>query len=169
MTADFAIVVVSSKLENRLRLSEILMKFAVNPICVSSLKDCHQSALDQEVGLIFCDPSLVDGTYTDLLADFRRRQRKPRVVVTSPSGDWEEFKEAMRRGAFDIIVSPCRANEVEWMLIQAKRDERNRKKFEGNVVDVTDTGHDFASTAQHRADSVPAPPNAMAGTIKDKI
>jgi hypothetical protein len=33
---------------------------------------------------------------------------------------------AMREGAFDVIAAPCRPTDVEWMVIQAKRDARSR-------------------------------------------
>src|SRR5579864_8059597 len=72
-----------------------------------------------KVGLIFCDSHLADGKYQDLLAPYG-----PRVVVMSRGADWEEFREAMQWGAFDVISAPCRPTDVEWMVIQAKRQER---------------------------------------------
>ena len=129
MISEFGIVVASSESANRLHLGTILMKLGADPICVSTLRDCHESILRKNIGLVFCDSRLEDGTYTDLLSAYRRKQHKPRVVVTSVSADWDEFKEAMRWGAFDVIASPCRPTDVEWMLIQAKRDERNSQKF----------------------------------------
>jgi len=127
---DFGIVVASSELANRLQLGGILMKLGLDPICVPSLRDCHESIIRKNIGLVFCDPRLTDGSYIDLLSAYRRRQRKPRIVVTSPSADWDEFKEAMRWGAFDVVSSPCRPADVEWVVIQAKRDERSRQKFQ---------------------------------------
>jgi len=130
MFHDFGVVIASSELGNRIHLGGILTKLGLEPICVPSLQDCHESIVRQNIGLVFCDPRLTDGTYTDLLSAYRRKHRKPRVVVTSPLADWDEFKEAMRWGAFDVISSPCRPTDVEWMVIQAKRDERNRQKFQ---------------------------------------
>lgn len=127
---DFGVVVVSSELGSRLHLGGILMKLGMDPICVPSLRDCHDSIVRKNIGLVFCDTQLTDGSYIDLLSAYRRRQRKPRIVVTSRSADWDEFKEAMRWGAFDVVSSPCRATDVEWIVIQAKRDERNRQKFQ---------------------------------------
>ncbi len=131
MTIPFDVVVVSPDLENRRHLSDILIAQDVDPICASTLRECHEALATNRVGLVFCDPHVADGTYQDLLAAYRLTNRKPRVVITSRCADWEEFKEAMRWGAFDVISSPCRLTDVEWMLIQARRDERHR--IEGPV------------------------------------
>jgi DNA-binding NtrC family response regulator len=133
MMSNFGVIVASSELGSRLYLGSILTRIGLDPICVSSLHDCHESIVRKNIDLVFCDPRLTDGTYIDLLAAYRRKQRKPRIVVTSPSADWEEFKEAVRWGAFDIVSSPCRPMDVEWVVIQAKRDEKSRQKFQTTV------------------------------------
>jgi len=126
MTETFEIVVVSSDLESRRHLAGILTKLGLDPVCVPTLKDCHEHLSGRTAGLVFCDPHVTDGSYKDLLGAYRTKDSRPRVVVTSRFADWEQFKEAMRCGAFDVIASPCRPTDVEWMVIQAKRDERNR-------------------------------------------
>jgi DNA-binding NtrC family response regulator len=131
MSTPFEVVVVSSDLESRRHLSDILVGQGMDPICTSTLRECHETLAKKRVGLIFCDPHVADGNYRDLLAAYRLTDRKPRVVITSRCADWEEFKEAMRWGAFDIISAPCRPTDVEWMVIQARRDERHRS--EGSV------------------------------------
>ena len=128
MTDEFEVVVVSSDLESRRHIVGILTKLGLDPLCVSTLRECHESLVRSTVGLIFCDPQLTDGSYQDLLGTYRIKDLRPRVVITSRFADWEEFKEAMRWGAFDVIASPCRPTDVEWMVIQAKRDERNRAR-----------------------------------------
>ncbi|HTZ73064.1 MAG TPA: response regulator [Candidatus Aquilonibacter sp.] len=126
MTIPFEVVVVSSDLESRRHLSHILVEQGLDPICTSTLRECHEVLGKNRVGVVFCDPHVSDGSYRDLLSAYRLTDRKPRVVVTSRGADWEEFKEAMRCGAFDVISSPCRPTDVEWMVIQARRDERHR-------------------------------------------
>ncbi|MGH9573766.1 MAG: hypothetical protein ACRD40_09575 [Candidatus Acidiferrales bacterium] len=128
MTVPFDVVVVSSDIETRRHLSDILVGQDIDPICISTLRECHEALAKSHVGLVFCDPHVTDGTYQDLLAAYRLTDRKPRVVLTSRCADWEDFKEAMRWGAFDVISSPCRPTDVEWMVIQARRDERHRNE-----------------------------------------
>ncbi len=128
MISPFEIVVVSADLVRRGDLARILAAQGFEPICVPTLRECKEIFGEGRVGLVFCDPHVSDGDYEELLSAYRLKERKPRVVVTSTDGDWDDFKNALRLGAFDVISVPCRATDVEWIIIQAKREERNRIK-----------------------------------------
>ena len=124
MTSPFEVLVVSSDSSLRHRLADILVTLGIDPVRLSSLRECHQVLAQKKVGLVFCDPKVQDGNYKDLLSAYSPLPEKPRVVVTSSTADWDEFQEAIRCGAFDVISAPCRHADVEWMIIQAKRAER---------------------------------------------
>jgi DNA-binding NtrC family response regulator len=80
------------------------------------------------VGLIFCARSLADGDYRRLLVAPRRERRKTRIVILNRVTDWDEYLEAMRLGAFDVISAPCRPTDVEWMILQALREEHAQRR-----------------------------------------
>jgi DNA-binding NtrC family response regulator len=124
MTSPFEVVVLSSDLAFRRHLAEILAKLGLDPVRLSTLRECHEVLAQKRVGLVFCDRHVADGNYQDLLAAYPIAGDRPRVVVTSGTADWDEYKEAMRCGAFDVISVPCRHTDVEWMVIQAKRADR---------------------------------------------
>jgi DNA-binding NtrC family response regulator len=124
MTAWFEVLVVSSDAALRRRLTDILTSLGIDPVQLSTLRECRESLAQKHVGLVFCDPYVADGNYRDLLAAYPASADRPRVVITSRTADWDEFKEAMRCGAFDVIPVPCRHTDVEWMVVQAKRAER---------------------------------------------
>jgi DNA-binding NtrC family response regulator len=124
MNIPWDILVASSDLEGRRALSNILAKLGVDPLTSSTVRECKELMASERVGLIFCDRLLADGNCYDLLNASRIGRTKARVVVMSSTADWDEFLEAMRLGAFDVIASPCRATDVEWMMIQALRYER---------------------------------------------
>lgn len=126
MTAPWEVVVVSSDLESRRNLSAILTRQGIDPICTSTLHECREILSQKNVGIVFCDSYLSDGTYKEFLGAYRSREERPRVIVTSRHSEWDEFKEAIRFGAFDVIGMPCRPTDVEWMIIQARRDDRKR-------------------------------------------
>jgi DNA-binding NtrC family response regulator len=128
MNIPWQIVVASSDLEGRRSLTSILTRQGLDPISISSFAECRRVMEKESVGLVFCDRHLADGDYRDVLNASRSMTGKVRVVVTSKHADWDEYLEAMRLGAFDVIASPCRPTDVEWMVIQAKRDERNRSR-----------------------------------------
>jgi len=128
MTVPWDVLVASAEIEDRRGLMHILQAQELEPICCSAIRESIEILQKQTVGLVFCDKNLSDGTYRDLLSAIRSLKTKVRVVVTSRHADWDEYLEAMRLGAFDVIAAPCRPTDVEWMVIQAKRDERNRPR-----------------------------------------
>ena len=132
MTTPWEVVVVSSDLESRRNLSAILVRQGIDPICAATLHECREILSEKNVGIVFCDSHVSDGTYKEFLGGYRSREERPRVIVTSRHSEWDEFKEAIRFGAFDVIGMPCRPTDVEWMIIQARRDDR--KRFDGPSV-----------------------------------
>jgi two-component system, NtrC family, response regulator PilR len=129
MNLPWDILIASADLEGRRALSNILAKLGVDPLTTSTIRECKQIIATERVGLIFCDRLLADGNCCDLLDASRAKRAKTRIVVTSSTADWDEFLEAMRLGAFDVIASPCRATDVEWMIIQALRHERTESRL----------------------------------------
>jgi len=125
VTSPFEIVVASADLENRRRLTEILERIGIDPLCVSTIKECQEMFEQQRVGLIFCEPRLADGTYEEFLQLYPRSGPRPRVVITSRTADWDEFMRATRLGAFDVICMPCYPTDEEWMVSEASREERS--------------------------------------------
>ena len=126
MTTPWEVVVVSSDFESRRNLSAILTRQGIDPICTSTLRECREVLSQKNVGIVFCDSRVSDGTYKEFLGGYRSREERPRVIVTSHHSEWDEFKEAIRFGAFDVIGMPCRPTDVEWMILQARRDDRKR-------------------------------------------
>jgi len=129
MNLPWDILIASADLEGRRALSNILAKLGVDPLTTSTIRECKQIIATERVGLIFCDRLLADGNCYDLLNASRASKTKARIVVTSSTADWDEFLEAMRLGAFDVIASPCRATDVEWMVIQALRYQRTEARL----------------------------------------
>lgn len=128
MNIPWQILVASSDLESRRNLMQTLVRLGLDPVGVCNLAECADILAKERVGLVFCDRHLADGSYRDLLEKTKSDADRVRVVVTSRHPDWDEYLEAMRYGAFDVIASPCQPTDVEWMVIQAKRDAINGRK-----------------------------------------
>lgn len=124
MDLPWEVVIASSDVESRRALANMLERLGVEPFLTSTVRECKEILAINRVGLIFCSCTLVDGNCYDLLNASRSGRPKPMVVVTSSVTDWDEFLEAMRLGAFDVIASPCRSTDVEWMILQALRQDR---------------------------------------------
>ena len=79
----------------------------------------------QPADLIFCDELLPDGSYEDFLHLCSTGMGRPeaRVVVITRVGEWQDYLEATRRGAFDLIRCPLQSTDVELAIIRAMRED----------------------------------------------
>jgi DNA-binding NtrC family response regulator len=128
MYVPWQVVIASADVEERRAMCNILAKLGLDPITASTVGACKQILAQQSVGLIFCARSLADGDYRDLLSAARAERHRIRIVLATRLTDWEEYLEAVRLGAFDVISAPSRPTDVEWMIIQALRDEHARTR-----------------------------------------
>src|SRR5215472_366125 len=84
------VVVVSSDLETSRQLKLILNAIGMDAFCLCGIRDCQTILADHDVDLVFCDSSLADGSYRDLLRMAELTDRAAKVVVTSRQAGWEE-------------------------------------------------------------------------------
>jgi DNA-binding NtrC family response regulator len=129
MEATLQILIVSSELELRRMLNNILRKEGYETVCASRASECEEALKTQKISLIFCDRRLSDGSYRDVISMLRASNQPARVVVTSRLADWDEYLEALHHGAFDLISSPCQPTDVLWAIVQARREEHTSVGF----------------------------------------
>lgn len=127
------VVVVSSNLENRQDVAGMLFRLGIDPICLSTVDQCRSLRTSKDIGLVFCDRRVKDGDYRDILSavSLPQTQSTAKVVMMAELDTPEEYHRARQHGLFDIISSPCRPTDVEWMVIQAKR---NRNPGRGQLA-----------------------------------
>ncbi len=112
--------------DNRDVVTAAMNHWAMDPICCSGIQEATTLLPDASPSLIFCDETLPDGTYRDLLRDISK-SLKARFVVISPAADLDaNYNEAIALGAFDMIASPCRRSDVQWVAIRAMHDDARR-------------------------------------------
>lgn len=129
MEANPQILIVSSELESRRALNEVLRKDGHETICASRVSECREALQTQRVSLVFCERRLSDGNYRDVVAATRAAHRHARVIVTSRLADWDEYLDALHNGAFDLIASPCHPTDVLWSIVQARREDQEHATF----------------------------------------
>jgi DNA-binding NtrC family response regulator len=122
MNDNADILVIASDPETRKALSSILQTEGLNSLQASHLSEGRALLANKSVGLVFCERRLADGTYLDLLPVTQSSQRKVPVVVTSRLADWDEYLEALRNGAVDLIPSPFKRSDVSSAIAQARRE-----------------------------------------------
>ncbi len=127
MNGSLEVLVASSQLENRQALIHVLEALSANVISSSSIQQACEVLSKRPIELVFCDDQLPDGSYRDLLPATRSRQgQTARVVVTTRTGEWDEYLEAMRLGAFDFIRGPMHPTDVELVVLRAQHEQDQR-------------------------------------------
>jgi DNA-binding NtrC family response regulator len=115
------ILVIASDPETRKALSSILQTEGLKSVHASQLSEGRALLASQPVGMVFCERHLADGSYLDLLPAAQTKAGSVPVVVTSRLADWDEYLEALRHGAVDLIPSPCKKSDVTSALAQVRR------------------------------------------------
>lgn len=124
----WTIVIASSDSHHVRSLTEVLKRQEMEAIYASTLNQYQDVISERLVGLVFCDPNLPDGDYRDVINVSRSLGSEARIIVASRLSGGPGSIEAIRDGAFDVIATPCRSKDVEWMIIQAKRDHKKTAK-----------------------------------------
>jgi DNA-binding NtrC family response regulator len=122
MNAPSKILVASPELQNRRALVNLLNEKDWSTISVSRVRDCLEVLTTLNVSMIFCERLLADGDYRDLRIGARPQGLDIPMVVTSRSADWDEYRQALHHGAFDLIPSPSPREDVFRAVSQAKLD-----------------------------------------------
>lgn len=128
-TKGWRVLVVSAE-TNRDFVQSALSNWAIEPICCSSLQEARSYLPDETFSLIFCEDTLSDGTYRDILRP-PGKPMKTRLVVISEVSDDQKYDEAKQLGAFDVISSPCRRSDIQWMVIRAIQEESKHSGARG--------------------------------------
>jgi DNA-binding NtrC family response regulator len=124
MNEPLQVAVTFGSLENRRHVAMILVNLGLDPICIASVKQCRDLLAKEDIHLIFCDRFLSDGDYCDILSATQSGKSQPFVVLACQHNN-SDYQQAIAQGVFAVITAPCRPTDVEWMLIQAKRKQRD--------------------------------------------
>ena len=119
-------VLVVSPGENREAVTSAMGHWSVDPVCCSNVKEARTLLPNARPSLIFCEESLSDGTYRDLLRELSKTTKSHFVVMSPRPDENDVYNEALNLGAFDMIASPCRRSDVQWIAIRAMQDEMRR-------------------------------------------
>ena len=61
------------------------------------------------------------------------RRIASRFVIMLQTGEWNEYLEAMRLGAFEVIRCPVQPTDIEMTLINATRDQAQKAAMSMNA------------------------------------
>ena len=107
-------VILRKNLENQLRQRRYDVASA------GTIANAHELLAKDTFDLIFVDVRLPDGEGTELLRELQSRPQKPLVVMVTGFGSVESAVECMRNGAFDYMLKPFSADQLEVTLKKAE-------------------------------------------------
>jgi DNA-binding NtrC family response regulator len=113
------ILIVSSDIQDRQVLTEVLMTHALPQYWKSSVQEAADWLSSNTARVIICDDSLPDGDWRDLWQQVHDWPEPPVFVVSAGWTDARLWAEVLN--AYDVLVKPYRKNEVSRILQQACR------------------------------------------------
>jgi DNA-binding NtrC family response regulator len=115
-------LIVSASIQNRKALLRILEGLPVDTFTAATIEQAQKVLSRHSIDAIFCEESLSDGSYRQLLETATATNKRKRFVVMLRTGEWDECLEAMRLGVTDVVRCPLHPIEVALVLIALVRD-----------------------------------------------
>src|SRR5580704_2576316 len=114
------IIVLEDDLIVRRNLEEKLRQQRYDVASVGTIAAARELMAKDTFDLIFLDVRLPDGEGTDLLRELQTQPEKPLVVMVTGFGSVESAVECMRNGAFDYMLKPFSADQLQVTLKKAE-------------------------------------------------
>ena len=118
------VLVVSSRIENKKTLMRTLEGLPVNTFSASTIFQALEFLATHPFAIVFCEERLPDGSYRELLASVASSPQTNRFIVVQCTDEWEQYLEALRLGAAEVLRVPLRAPDIDIALFHAMRQGR---------------------------------------------
>jgi len=128
------VLVVSSDDEVRRNLAGIVGLCGLEPVLCVTVADSRAVLTRYPICVVVCEDQLADGNYRDLVEAVERSTANAPVIVVSRLGDWNEYLNAVRAGAFDYIGLPPRRGEIAWAIENALNERARPNQLKSGEV-----------------------------------
>jgi DNA-binding NtrC family response regulator len=122
MENEVDVLIVSSRIENKRTLLRTLEGLPVNTFSASTVFQAQEFLATHPLAIVFCEELLPDGSYRDLLGSV---PSSPQMVQCT--GEWEEYLEALRLGAAEVLRVPLQSTDIDIALFHAMRQGRENQ------------------------------------------
>ena len=134
MTERISALIISGQSQPAAGLKALLESHSVEAHTACS---CGEALLrlwgDDPPHLVFTDLRLKDGTWQDVLSVTKKSLATTHVIVVSAQVDVNLYIQSIERGAFDFVVPPLSASEIEFVLRSAVGDVQNQRRSQAAV------------------------------------
>ncbi|MGB2668551.1 MAG: hypothetical protein WAK48_31485 [Candidatus Acidiferrum sp.] len=129
MDNGLPILIVSCRPDNRKMLMRVFDGLPIDSYSAPGIEQAKEALRLRPFSVVFCEERLSDGAYNDLLREVRAISEDIRFVVMLCTGEWEEYLEALRLGAEEVLRCPLQPSDVDLVLIHAMRGTAPRKEM----------------------------------------
>jgi DNA-binding NtrC family response regulator len=120
------VLIVSERPDHLRPLIKILDASSARVSACFTIRQAQEILVRQPADLLFSDEHLSDGSYRELLQASRFGQNVASFVLLLRTGEWEEYLDAMRRGALEVLRCPLEPAEVEATVLRAVAQKEKR-------------------------------------------
>ena len=104
---------------SRCGLAKALLECRVTPLMVHNERELFVTLAKTPWPLLFCEDTYVGTDLCDILSAQRGQRTRAALVVISSRSLWETHLTAMRAGAFDYLILPASAGDVQRIVGRA--------------------------------------------------
>jgi two-component system response regulator AtoC len=122
------VLVIDDEAGVRRTLSMILEDEGYDVSTASDGKEGLERAIKEEPDLILCDIRMPRMGGLEFLEEYRKRNGQGLVIAITAYGSNELAVEAMKKGAYDYLAKPFKADEVVLTLRKAEEREKLRRE-----------------------------------------
>jgi len=105
--------------QNRKLVESAIERWSLEVGWYSSVQEARRSLRRGTHSLVLCEANLPDGTYRDVMQLVAHKLGRIRVIVMSESVLEDCYREAIDDGVFDVLATPCRRTDVQWIIMHA--------------------------------------------------
>jgi len=135
------IIVLEDDLIVRKNLEQLLRQQRYDVAAAETIAGARELLAKDTFDLLFLDVRLPDGEGTDLLRELQPHPEKPLVVMITGFGSVASAVECMRNGAFDYMLKPTSAEQLQVTLKKAENfNQLVKVNAYFNNAEVDDTG-----------------------------
>src|SRR3954468_11838011 len=114
------IIVLEDDIIVRKNLEQLLRQRRYDVAAVGTIEAATEMLGKDNWDLIFLDVKLPDGEGTELLKQLQQRPQRPLAVIVTGFGSIESAVNCMRDGAFDYIIKPFSAEQIDFTVKKAE-------------------------------------------------
>ncbi len=122
----------------------------VEPVLAHTLDDARSKLRGRAFDVILLDLHLPDGNGLDLLREVTGRGDETAVIILTANADLDSAVQALRYGAYDYLIKPCRIVELEQHLERLAMQQRLRNENQALRQQILSqrTGYELIGSSQ---------------------